>query len=70
MEMARTTSKPIILHKSNIGEGSRQIAKLHTAALANDDRIVETALKQAEHHQDQGLPVLCQWGQRPFPFRS
>ena len=46
MEIARTTSKPILLHKSNIGEGSRQIAKLHTAALANDDRIVETALKQ------------------------
>ena len=47
MEAAQTTSKPIVLHKSNIGEGSRQIAKLHTAALANDDRIVETALKQA-----------------------
>jgi acyl-CoA synthetase (NDP forming) len=47
MEIARTTSKPILLHKSNIGEGSRQIARLHTAALANDDRIVETALKQS-----------------------
>ncbi len=47
MEAARSTSKPILLHKSNIGEGSRQIAKLHTAALANDDRIVEVALKQA-----------------------
>ena len=47
METARSTSKPILLHKANIGEGSRQIAKLHTAALANDDRIVEAALKQA-----------------------
>ena len=47
MEIARTTSKPILLHKANIGEGSRQIARLHTAALANDDRIVETALKQS-----------------------
>jgi acyl-CoA synthetase (NDP forming) len=47
MEAAQTTSKPIIVHKSNIGEGSRQIAKLHTAALANDDQIVEAALKQA-----------------------
>lgn len=47
MEIARSTSKPIILHKANTGEGSRQIAKLHTAALANDDRIVDAALKQA-----------------------
>jgi acetyltransferase len=48
MEIARSTSKPIIVHKSNTGEGSRHIAKLHTAALANDDRIVEAALKQAD----------------------
>jgi acyl-CoA synthetase (NDP forming) len=48
MEMARSTSKPIILHKANIGEGSHQIAKLHTAALANDDRVVEAALKQSD----------------------
>jgi acetyltransferase len=48
MDIARSTSKPIILHKANTGEGSRHIAKLHTAALANDDRIVEAALKQAD----------------------
>lgn len=48
MEIARSTSKPIILHKANIGEASRQIAKLHTAALANDDKVVEMALKQAD----------------------
>ncbi len=48
LEIARSTSKPIILHKANIGEASKEIAKLHTAALANDDRIVETALKQAD----------------------
>jgi acetyltransferase len=48
MEIARSTSKPIIIHKSNTGEGSRNIARLHTAALANDDRIVEAALKQAD----------------------
>ncbi len=47
METAQTTSKPIIFHKANIGEGSRQIARLHTAALANDDQIVEMASKQA-----------------------
>jgi len=48
MEIARSTSKPIIIHKANTGEGSRQIAKFHTAALANDDRVVEAALKQAD----------------------
>jgi acetyltransferase len=48
LEIARSTSKPIILHKANIGEASREIAKLHTAALANDDKIVDTALKQAD----------------------
>jgi len=48
LEIARSTSKPIILHKANIGEASREIAKLHTAALANDDQVVEAALKQAD----------------------
>jgi len=48
IEVARSTSKPIILHKANIGEASRQIAKLHTAALANDDKVVDTASKQAD----------------------
>jgi acetyltransferase len=48
MEIARSTSKPIILHKANIGEGSHHIAKLHTAALANDDRVVDAALRQAD----------------------
>ena len=47
MDIARSTSKPIILHKANTGEGSRHIAKLHTAALANDDKIVDAAMKQA-----------------------
>jgi acetyltransferase len=48
MDIAQSTSKPIILHKANTGESSRHIAKLHTAALANDDRIVEAALRQAD----------------------
>ena len=48
MDIARSTSKPIILHKANTGEGSRHIAKLHTAALANDDRVVEAALRQVD----------------------
>ncbi|MDI7258546.1 MAG: acetate--CoA ligase family protein [Thermodesulfobacteriota bacterium] len=48
MEIARSTHKPIIVHKANTGEGSRHIAKLHTAALANDDKVVEAALRQAD----------------------
>ncbi|NWF91416.1 MAG: acetate--CoA ligase family protein [Syntrophaceae bacterium] len=48
MEIARSTSKPILVHKSNTGEGSRHIARLHTAALANDDRVVEAGLRQAD----------------------
>jgi acyl-CoA synthetase (NDP forming) len=48
MDIARSTSKPIIVHKANTGESSRHIAKLHTAALANDDRVVEAALRQAD----------------------
>jgi acetyltransferase len=48
MELARSTSKPIILHKANIGEGSHEIAKLHTSALANDDRVVDAATKQSD----------------------
>ena len=47
LEIARGTSKPILLHKANTGEQSRKIAKLHTAALANDDAIVDEALRQA-----------------------
>lgn len=48
MEIARSTRKPIILHKANTGESSRHIAKLHTAALANDDKVVDAALRQVD----------------------
>ena len=46
MAFARRSSKTILLHKSNVGKASRQIAKFHTAALATDDRIVDAAAKQ------------------------
>ncbi len=48
MDIARSTQKPILVHKANTGEGSRHIARLHTAALANDDRTVDAALRQAD----------------------
>lgn len=47
MELAASSPKPIIVHKANTGRASAQIAFSHTAALANDDRVVDAALGQA-----------------------
>lgn len=46
MEIARRTSKPILVHKSNIGELANQIAQSHTASLSGDDAVVSAALEQ------------------------
>jgi len=46
-DLIRSTTKPVVVHKSNIGQLSHAVASSHTAALANDDAIVESALKQA-----------------------
>jgi acyl-CoA synthetase (NDP forming) len=45
--LARRSSKPIVVHKANIGSLSRKIAQSHTEALANDDQVVDAALQQA-----------------------
>jgi acetyltransferase len=45
-DLARRCSKPIILHKSNIGDVSRTIALSHTAALATDDPIVDAVCRE------------------------
>jgi acyl-CoA synthetase (NDP forming) len=47
MDLARSSKKPIIVHKVNRGQASHNIALSHTAALADDDRIVSAALRQA-----------------------
>jgi len=47
LELATSSSKPIIVQKANRGAASAQIAFSHTAALANDERIIDAALKQA-----------------------
>ncbi|MFH0788097.1 MAG: acetate--CoA ligase family protein [Pseudomonadota bacterium] len=47
MEIISRSSKPIIIHKSNIGPVSAQIAFSHTAALLSDNKVVEASLKQA-----------------------
>lgn len=47
MELARASAKPILLHKAHRGPASREIARSHTAALANDDLVVTAAARQA-----------------------
>jgi len=47
MEVIASSPRPIIVHKTNTGRASARIAFSHTAALANDDRIVGAALRQA-----------------------
>ena len=47
INVARNAGKPIVIFKSNVSVTSAQIAKSHTAALSNDDRIVTGAFRQA-----------------------
>ena len=39
--------KPIVLFKSNVSRSAAGVAMSHTAALSNDDRIADAAMKQA-----------------------
>jgi acyl-CoA synthetase (NDP forming) len=47
IELAATSPKPIIVHKTNVSRASAEVAFSHTGALANDDEIVSVALRQA-----------------------
>ncbi len=47
MDLASSSAKPIIIHKANRTKASQSVAFSHTAALADDDRIVSAAFKQA-----------------------
>ena len=47
MHVAKKSTKPIIILKSNISKTASKVAQSHTAALSNNDRIVDGALKQA-----------------------
>ncbi len=47
INLAKKSPKPIVLFKSNVSRTAAEVAKSHTAALANNDRVVEGALKQA-----------------------
>ncbi len=45
--LARRCPKPIVIFKSNVSQTASRIAQSHTAALANNDKVVDAALKQA-----------------------
>ena len=47
LELAASAPKPVIVQKANRGRASAQIAFSHTAALTNDDAVVDAALRQA-----------------------
>lgn len=47
MEVARTSHKPVMVFKSNIGRLGQNIALSHTASLASDDKVVDAAFHQA-----------------------
>ena len=46
-KLAAASKKPIVIFKSNVSKTASKVAYSHTAALSNDDRIVDFALKQA-----------------------
>ena len=47
MRLAGKSKKPIVIFKSNITRTASEIAMSHTAALSNNDRIVDGGLRQA-----------------------
>ncbi len=46
-EAAARSPKPVVALKANVAAASNLIARSHTAALANDERVVEAAFRQA-----------------------
>ncbi len=51
MDLAGSTKKPIVALKSNTNRESNQIASFHTSALAGDDKVADSALRQAGIHR-------------------
>ena len=47
MEIARRSSKPILVFKSNIGQLGQVIAASHTASLSSDNKVVSAAFEQS-----------------------
>jgi acetyltransferase len=57
-EAASRSPKPVIALKANTAPGTAGIARSHTAALANDDRVVDAAFRQAGIVRVQSLEEL------------
>ena len=51
MNLVGSTEKPVIVLKSNTNKASNQIARFHTSALSDDDKIVSSAMSQAGVHR-------------------
>ena len=47
LDIARQSTKPIIVHKAGIGNAGAMTAASHTAALSADDKVVSAAFEQA-----------------------
>ena len=47
IELARGSEKPIMVYKSNTSPASAAVAASHTAALANDEQVLDAAFNQA-----------------------
>jgi len=47
MELAKKTTKPIVIQKANRYPLTSRIARFHTEALATDDRVVDAAFQEA-----------------------
>ena len=72
IRLAKRSPKPIILFKSNVGPTASKVAKSHTAALANNDRVIEGAMKQAGVPRVRSLHemVICAKALRLPPLKG
>ena len=58
MDLAASTHKPVVILKANTNKASNQIARFHTAALAGDNEVVSSALRQAGIHRVHSLQEM------------
>ncbi|UCD85903.1 MAG: CoA-binding protein [Deltaproteobacteria bacterium] len=58
LELARSTSKPIVVLKAGRTDFGREAANSHTAAMAQDDRVLDSALRQAGVIRVRGMTEL------------
>jgi acetate---CoA ligase (ADP-forming) len=59
LETARSIKKPILAYKANVEPLTRESAQSHTAALANDDAVLDGAFRQAGIIRVQRLAQLA-----------